>query len=227
MIRILQTPLVAALALVFACSATALVAQEAETVTTKEERKALLAKVKESEKSLIKLVKGLTTEQWTYTPEDGGWSIAGVCEHIWKAENGLLGFAEKTMGTPKDASMAEEMRAKWDQIFAYATNRGPETRAEAPPSAQPEGKFATPTEFIAAFQETLAKKRAFIAGNDLRAHHGPFPSGEEQDVFNFVAFSTAHTLHHILQAEEVMTEAGYPAGKAPKAPKPTKSKKGA
>lgn len=210
----MKTTLLLFLGLLLAGSTNLLQAQEA-TFTSKADRKALLEKVKLAEKRLINDVKNLTPEQWNYVPEDGGWSIAGVCEHILKAEFGFMEFANKVMQSPMDGSQAEAMRAKFDEILAYGT---PEARAaqqnEAPAQAQPEGAFADPAQFIAAYQEALAKKREMIQNLDLRAHMGKDPLGNDQDAYNLLLFATAHTMRHTLQAEEVMKEKSYPAAAA-------------
>lgn len=207
----MKAPLTSLIALL--CLGLALTARAQEApVTTKEDRAMLLKKVDQSEKDLIKLVSKLTPEQWTYVPEDGGWSIAGVCEHILIAENGFQMFAGQTMTSPADGSRAEEMRGQFEGIFAYVDRT--QMKAEAPETARPTGtKYATPDAFLAELKEVLAKKREMIKTADLRAHLGKDPRGNDTDAYNLLAFATAHTLRHTLQAVEVTTEGKYPTKK--------------
>src|ERR1700733_14554388 len=74
-----------------------------ENLMEERERQLVVAHLAASRERLLELVDGLTTEQWTFRPGEGRWSIGECLEHIMRVENRTLGLIGKKIaeGSPE------------------------------------------------------------------------------------------------------------------------------
>lgn len=175
-------------------------------------RKALVDHLNKSSTEFADAVKGLTAEQWKYKPASGGWSIAECAEHIVLTEDLLRGMVEKLLAGEVKPSAIADTKAQDEKVLKMITDRS--GKAKAPEQLRPTGQFGTPQVAVEKYEATrmktmdLAKTRG-----DLRDHASPHPMLKELDAYQWMLYTSGHSLRHTAQIEEVKTDAGYPKGK--------------
>lgn len=177
---------------------------------TKEDRKTLTRYMKQSKATLIGKIKDLTPEQWSYKPAPEVWSVAEICEHIYKAEPGVL----------KKATEIDQQEYKPDQMVDYKT-RGDEIKAfvigrtekfQAPKPIRPEGAFESPQAFIEDFIIRRDATIDFVKTTDkpLKAYYEVFGPVGEVNGYDWLMIIAAHTERHTRQLMEVLEDPGFP-----------------
>lgn len=164
------------------------------------EKQDLLAALNRGHEALGRALAGVGENLATRKPASGGWSILECVEHIVISERHLLTrllVAQRTDGpvTPR------EREAK---IAARAADR---TRSiEAPPESEPEGRYTTLQDAVAAFDRTRAETVQFLGqfDGDLRCwatDHPLFPG--PVTCYETVIMMAAHPGRHAEQILEI------------------------
>ena len=116
----------------------------------------------------------------------------------------------KTMKGPATPEKRAETQGKDEVIMTRIPDRS--RKAQAPEILQPTGKYPTRDEVVKHFKEARAKEIAFLESTkeDLRNHMADHPFLKTMDAYQWLLFNGAHSKRHILQIEEVKTDANYP-----------------
>ncbi len=159
---------------------------------------------------------GLSEAQWNYRPGSGGWSVAGIVEHMAVIQDFILGPIAEALANSPEASAAEP-----ETIDAIIKAKIPDRsrKFQAPESVQPTGRW-TPSESLnrlSANTQRLIERMECTSG--LREHVVPSPpinavtNGEHKlmDGYQWILAAAAHTDRHTRQILEVKAEAGFPA----------------
>ncbi|MBC9797827.1 DinB family protein [Sinomicrobium weinanense] len=180
-------------------------------ITFKNDKQALLDYFKETNKNLLKNVKGLSSEQLQYKASPEKWSVAQCLEHIILTEEYIFGMVEKLMQEPANPERKEEIKISGEDLIKGMTDRS--NKAKAPEEIQPSGKYTDVKEAIKAFEKQRAGILKYIKNakvEDMRNHVTDSPFGAI-DGYQFALFIASHTARHTLQIEEVKADAGFPS----------------
>ena len=174
---------------------------------TDTDREKLLAHLDISANAFLDSVKGLTDAQWNYRAGEGRWTIAEVAEHIAAAEALIRGGAEGGMKEQASAEILADARHD-EMILSRIPNR--DQKFKAPEPLVPTNRFHSPQAAVEAFEKERAETRKLARnGGDLRAFAAKGPVGN-LDAYGWLLFTSAHTVRHTKQIEEVKASPGFP-----------------
>lgn len=181
----------------------------AQELTEAEKKKALIH-LKESQKELLKTIKGLNNEQLNFKPEQGAWSIAECMEHIAISENNIFGIVQMTLQEEADAARRGEVKMTDDQILGLITSR--EQKVKTRTEFEPTNSFGSYEGTVEAFKEKRKSNMAFVktTEEDLRNRYFQFPFGIV-DSYQVILFMSGHTQRHTDQIKEVLNNANFPS----------------
>lgn len=177
---------------------------------TDEERKFAVKHLTDTQKDMMKVIKGLSDEQLNYKPDADSWSIAECVKHIALSEQNIwAGFVSAGLAQDPDPSKRSEVAMSDDQLMGIIESRAQKVKTQAPfePEAKPEPLKDVLKEFKALRGEHI--KFAKKSTDDLRNRYGQLPFGTI-DVYQAIIFMSGHTKRHTDQMREVMASAGFP-----------------
>ncbi|MCH4823087.1 DinB family protein [Gramella lutea] len=165
--------------------------------------------LKETRKSLEKSVKGLSEEQMTFKPEDGGWSVAEIVEHIIIVEGALKGMLEGKIKSGENLDQKAEVKMTDDQVVSLITDRSSSIQTQD--QFQPTGKFSGSEEAINAFDTQRESIVSWLKDSDadMRNYVNEFPFGKI-DAYQTVLFMAGHTERHTAQIKEIKSAPNFP-----------------
>ncbi len=165
--------------------------------------------LKETKNNLEKSVDGLSEEQMTFKPDDGGWSVAEVVEHIIIVEGGLKSMLENKMKAGEDLDQKAEVKMTDEQVVGLITDRSSSIQTQD--QFQPSGKFSEADEALEAFNDQRENIVDWLKDSDadMRNYVNEFPFGKI-DAYQTVLFMAGHTARHTAQIEELKSEADFP-----------------
>lgn len=183
----------------------------AEGELNKKERKFATNYLESSMKDLFRDIKNLTPEQWNYTPADGGWSIAGACEHLLVAEQSTHMLITKKILTNETFREVPATLITDEQVIAFIRDRSPENRVKTAPRFEPKGILSTPADFIEQFTEAREQHISFAkTSNDaMKSYFFESPAGKIS-AYQWLLVAAAHSERHLGQMKEVMQDTNYP-----------------
>jgi len=154
-----------------------------------------VARFEHSTRSFLDLLDGVSERAWSLRPAGEVWSLAETVEHVVLTDRLVRARLQQLLAAPLPAAAPCFDDAKISASMF-------DTAGVAPPGlAEPKGRFATPTEGIAALveirDEVVAWARATTA--DLRAHGLSHPVFGVFDGVQWILFAAAHTDNHLPQ----------------------------
>jgi uncharacterized damage-inducible protein DinB len=170
------------------------------------ERQDILDYLDQTGERLLIRARSLLPEQMSLFAKAGGWTIAGILEHIVFVEQRALNAVRKAVREPADASLKSARAGQDELLVRQVASRG--TRVSASPLAQPQGGL--PLEmlierFVAAREDTRAFASSVEA--DLRKHFARHPAFGPLDCHQWLLFIGAHGERHRAQMEEILADA--------------------
>ena len=159
---------------------------------------------------------GLSEAQWNYRPASGGWSIAGIVEHMVVIQNFILGPIAQSLADAPPPSSYEEV----EKIDGIVKKRVPDRsrKFSAPESVHPTGRW-TPSESLELLSANTVKLIDRLESTPgLRQHCVPSPplnaitDGEYKlmDGYQWIVAAAGHTIRHTEQILEVKADPGFP-----------------
>lgn len=176
---------------------------------TKKEKKSAISYFKETEKDLVKEIKGLSDGQLNWKPDDSVWSIANCIEHITLSEKNLFDWAMSTLQEPANSAKRAELKYDDEAIKRMITDRS--RKAQAAEGFRPTGQLGNADATLAIFKERreAAIKYLKSTADDLRNHFASTPIGL-LDTYQVLLFLGAHSRRHTLQIKELKAMPGFP-----------------
>ncbi len=176
---------------------------------SKKDKKAAISYFKETEKGLIKEVKGLSEKQLTWKPADSIWSIADCVEHITLSEKNIFDWAMSTLKEPANPAKRAELKHDDETIKKMMTDRS--FKAKAREGFIPSGQFGNTDKTLAIFKERREAAIKYIKStdDDLRNHFATTPMGLV-DSYQVLLFLAGHSRRHTLQIIELKAMPGFP-----------------
>lgn len=178
---------------------------------TKKERKFAYKYLETSMDAMFRGIENLTEDQWNFEPADGGWSVAGTCEHLLIAERGFLSLIPQTILENEANKAAPDQPVTDDEVISFIKDRSPARRVKTAPGFEPTGALANPAEFMKKYKEARQKLIEFTKTSDaaLKSYYFQSPAGKIS-AYQWLLLASAHTERHFGQMEEVMAETGFP-----------------
>ena len=180
-----------------------------DTKLTKAERKLAITELKDSQKQLLRIVKGLSEEQLNFKSSPESWSVANCVEHLVVVEEMAYGMLQELLKTSADPSRRSEVKVSDEELLMMMVNRT--NKVKTPEPFEPSGKF---TSFDVALKEFKTQREKYIryvktTDDDLRNRYQQLPFGTI-DGFQIFLFVAAHSERHIKQIEEVLAATNFP-----------------
>ena len=155
--------------------------------------------------------RGVTGGQFHFKPGPDRWSIAETVEHVTVAETGsgkLMRGRLAREATPPEL-LAQTVGAE-ERVDGRLLKR--DRAFPAPEFVMPTGRWNTPDEMIAVFEESRQATIDFIktTEQDLTTFAAPHPALGPLNGLQWGYFLVRHCLRHIDQINEVKAAVGYP-----------------
>lgn len=176
----------------------------------KQDRKYALNLMKESQKDVVKAVKGLSVAQLEYKTAPDRWSVTECVYHIAGAEKLLWKMFEDAMKMPLNPEKREEIKVTDEQLVRMVQDRSKKNQAPEPIQPKNTG-YASLNDALNDFKETRNDHIKYMrtSTEDLRNHVIQMPFGWI-DGYQFYIFIAAHNKRHLAQLEEVKASPGFP-----------------
>ncbi len=155
--------------------------------------------------------RGVTGGQFHFKPAPDRWSIAETAEHVTVAETGsgklIRGKLVRDATAPELLAQTVGAEERVDGRLAKRDQPFP-----APDFVLPTGRWTTPDEMMAVFEESRQATIDFIktTEHDLTTFAVPHPALGPLNGLQWGYFLVRHCVRHIEQIDEVKAAAGYP-----------------
>ncbi|HSC54200.1 MAG TPA: DinB family protein [Phnomibacter sp.] len=183
----------------------------AQNTISKQERKAAINALKESEKSLEKAAEKLSPAQLAFEPAADVWGVGDCVKHLAAAEGGLRKMLDQTLASAPNPEKRSEVKVTDEAFVAMITSREKKVKTAGP--MEPKNtSYKSEEEAMDAFEDQRADliKLVKSTNSDLRNHIVQMPFGSI-DAYQLILMIAAHTNRHIAQINEVKANASYPA----------------
>jgi hypothetical protein len=172
-----------------------------------EEITAYLAKVRAD---LAKIVAETPAAKFDHRPQDGGWTGAGIIQHLGKVEGSSTKLLEGLFAKAMAEGMGMETKAdSWlhslDQHRALDRTRvinAPERRMP-----EPTADLATSWASLQAVRARLLRAVSSVDGRDLTAVSAPHPIFGALNGYQWLLMIGQHEERHLTQLRETLSEA--------------------
>ena len=148
-------------------------------------------------------MEGLDETACSTCPQQDGWSITGVLEHLAIMEERINIMLHRRLfqeGVPPDHQPTEEENRSLAEGIASRANR-----VTAPEIVCPQGRFKTASEALSALKKARESTIAFAANppGDLASVAVPHPLFGPLTGHQWLLAVAAHTDRHVRQIEEI------------------------
>lgn len=178
---------------------------------TKKERKFAAKYMASSMDQIFKSIKDLNEAQWSFTPADGGWSVAGACEHLLIAERGFYNLVSQKIISDEANKAVPEKLITDEEVIKIISDRSPGSRVKTAPPFEPTGALNSPEDFMTKYKAARKRLMDYVKNTDadLKAYYWQSPAGKIS-AYQWLILASAHAERHFGQMKEVMAEADYP-----------------
>jgi len=175
------------------------------------DRTRLIALLRESGSTFTGSFRDVRQHQFHFVPAPGRWSIAQTAEHVTLAESGSRKLITRKLiaaEAPPEALAAAV--GGMDRIDRRLLKRG--QILPAPDFVMPTGKWQTPDEIVAVFDESRQATILFLETTelDLEKYVAPHAALGPLDGHQWAYFLVRHCLRHVEQIDEVKQAPDYP-----------------
>ena len=165
--------------------------------------------LKQSQKRIMKSVKGLNETQLNFKASPGSWSIAECIEHLAISESLIFSFVENSLKTEADPSKRNEVEVTDEQIIQLITDRSSKVKTRE--EFEPNNNFGS---YQGSLEEFTTRRKTNLkyvktTKDDLRNHYFDFPFGKA-DTYQVILFMGAHSVRHAKQIEEILATPSFP-----------------
>lgn len=186
-----------------------------KTLTASEVEQARLF-IEQARNGAVGATKGLSEAQWKFKPATGGWSIAGIAEHMVVVQERILGPLMDKLATAPPAPADHDCAEVDSIVISQFPNRL--SKFKGPESAQPTGRY-TPSEAVERLLGNCVRLAECLESMpDLRRHAVealPLKAVSKgvhsaMDGYQWILAAAAHTERHTKQILEVMADPKFP-----------------
>ena len=177
---------------------------------TSKERKTLINELKDTKKTFLQSVKGLSEAQLNFKPSPESWSVKECAYHLALSENNLWEAANKAMKDPANPEKRNDIKMTDDQLMSSVKDRT--TKFKTGEKFEPvNAKFKNLDEALEDFKSKRTALIKFVktSTDDMRSHVAQMPFGA-LDSYQLLLMIAAHTNRHTQQIEEVKANPDFP-----------------
>jgi len=182
----------------------------ADNSISKKERNNAAKLLKDTEKGVIKEVKGLSEAQLKFKPGPDRWSVEECVKHIAMSEQVLWQMLEGSLKEPAAPAKRSEIKVTDEELVQRIEDRSKKVKTNE--KLQPENTpYKSMEEALDAFKTDREKLITYVKSTeeDLRNHFATLPFGPI-DTYQMILFIGAHSNRHTQQIKEVKADAGFP-----------------
>jgi hypothetical protein len=176
-----------------------------------QERQSILDQLTSTRDRVLKVVDGLTPEQWTFRPAEGRWSIGECLEHITLVENRVTGLIGNKLSEGAPEAEKQNVERISDALLTQSLLDRTNGR-KAPEAIQPSGQWGNSNELLTQFQSARQRTAEFAANTqaDLRRYFHPHGAFGQLDCYQWLIAISFHGVRHAQQMEEIKAAPGFP-----------------
>jgi DinB family protein len=177
---------------------------------TPAERERVATYLSETRENLLRTTRGLSPTQLQYKPAPDRWSVAECVEHIIVVEDVILSNIHKALQREPEST---KPAMSDDEMLRTVTDRT--NRIKGPDRLMPSGRWAH-DQLLSEFETARKRTADFVAATSapLRQYGYPHPIFGQFDCYQWALCIAAHGERHRVQAEEVMSDSGFPRAAA-------------
>jgi hypothetical protein len=178
---------------------------------TPAERKFAIDYLNKTKARVLNDVKGLSTTQLYFRPNDSNWSVAQCVEHITLSEDLIKQWMHGSLVGPATPERKSEEKYTPETLIVIVTDRS-QNRSKTGGPWLPDGNFPSTAVAIQTFISRRDSTIAYVEStqDDLKNHFIDHPQWGALDLYEAVVMLSAHCERHTLQLEEVMANPNFP-----------------
>jgi DinB superfamily len=178
---------------------------------TSAERKFAIDYLNKTKARLLNDVKGLSTAQLNFRPNDTTWCVAQCVEHITLSEDLIKQWAHGSLVGAATPERKKEEKYTPETLIVIVTDRS-QNRSKTGGPWLPDGQFPTTADALRAFVSRRDSTIAYVEStqDDLKEHFIDHPQWGALDLYEAFVMLSAHCERHTEQLEEVMADPKFP-----------------
>ncbi len=152
------------------------------------------------------VIGGISPDEAARIPDDGGWSIQQIVEHIAMVDGGAARICSKLLEASKADGKPSDGSFSLTEEFAQMSDTASSSRFQAPERVQPSGSKTVPESIagLQASQAAIAAMQPDMESFDLGGHTFPHPFFGELTAAEWLVVAGGHELRHTLQIQQVL-----------------------
>ncbi|HEY2382209.1 MAG TPA: DinB family protein [Terriglobia bacterium] len=174
------------------------------------EKTEVLGKIDQAYSALNEAVAGFSEAQANFKPASGGWSVAGVVEHLARVQERVIGRIDQLLVSPADMAGSPAGKIEDETLRGKLVDRS--RKAQAPEPTHPTGtSMRDSLERLVAGPGQIAKILE-TAPADFRQRSVAHPFFGPLDCHQWLILLGSHCSRHTQQIVEVKSSADFPRG---------------
>lgn len=151
---------------------------------------------------------GVSPEESGKTPDEGGWSIRQIVEHLALVGGGAARICSKLLDGARADNKPSDGSFTLSDDFNRLSDTASESRLQAPERVQPAGTLSIPEslESLAEARSAVEALRPDMEKLDLSGHTFPHPFFGDLTAAEWLVIAGAHELRHTLQIQRVLEQ---------------------
>ncbi len=180
------------------------------TTLTKQERKFVVSRLKDTKTELLNNLRGLSEAQLNFKQLPNQWSIKECFYHLTQAETGLWDMLESTMKEPAKSVKGQDLKVSDEYLLKVITDRALKLNAPEPFQTGKTG-WKSINEAISVFKVSRSHhlKYTKITTEDLRNHFIQLPLGRV-DCYQFIIFISGYSNRLSQQINDIIADPDFP-----------------
>ncbi len=178
---------------------------------SKKEKKFIAKHMKETYKTLVQSVKGLSDAQLNYKSAPDKWSIKECVYHLAISETNLWAWIQGTLKAPANPEKRSDIKMTDEQLLSGIADRT--NKVKTPEPFEPKNaKWTSVQEALAALKTERNTHIEYMktTTDDMRSHVTLESPVGPLDSYQLVILLSSHTTRHTRQIEEVKADPNYP-----------------
>ncbi len=155
---------------------------------------------------LLSVLSGVRSDEAGRLPEDGGWSVQQIAEHLAIVNNGISRICAKLISAAKETGRTSDGSFAISPRFQQSLNLLSTQKAEAPDRVVPGGNIPVEDSVgrLAEAADALGSMRHDMERTDLDGHTFPHPYFGELTASEWLVVCGLHEARHTQQIERLL-----------------------
>jgi hypothetical protein len=151
---------------------------------------------------------GVSPDEASRMPPDGGWSIQQVLEHIAIVDSGAAKICSKLLDAAREDNRPSDGSFSLTDDFIRGSEAAAKSRLDAPDRVMPSGHapIAQSLQNLTASQSAIETMESDMERLDLSGHTFPHPFFGALTAAEWLVVAGGHELRHTLQIQRVLEQ---------------------